>query len=140
MNEKIRQLLIDIKEREDELAELLHEQQERLHYRIEGSKIRFEENLRRFLTAKIFTMKSLDEALMLVDEAGRSDAFATGLAEFEAIQKELAAGGAKALYAPAMATRLAGILEKMPNNYSAKILLGASRRFFEFPRAEQRRD
>ena len=32
---------------EDELTDLIQEQQERLEYRIEGSKIRFEENLRK---------------------------------------------------------------------------------------------
>jgi len=47
MNENIRRLLSEINELEEELATVMHEQQERLHYRIEGSKIRFEENLRR---------------------------------------------------------------------------------------------
>ena len=47
MNEKIRQILGEIARMEDELAEVIQEQQERLHYRIEGSKIRFEENLRK---------------------------------------------------------------------------------------------
>lgn len=47
MNEKIRQVLSEIAELEDELATLIHDQQAQLHYRIEGSKIRFEENLRR---------------------------------------------------------------------------------------------
>lgn len=47
MNEKVRQLLTDIAGLEDELAELIQEQQDQLHYRIEGSKIRFEENLRK---------------------------------------------------------------------------------------------
>ena len=47
MNEKIRHILNDIAALEDELATLIQEQQEQLHYRIEGSKIRFEENLRR---------------------------------------------------------------------------------------------
>ena len=46
MNERIRQVLGEIARMEDELTELIQEQQERLHYRIEGSKIRFEENLR----------------------------------------------------------------------------------------------
>ena len=47
MNENIRRLLSQISELEEQLATDLHEQQERLHYRVEGSKIRFEENLRR---------------------------------------------------------------------------------------------
>jgi len=47
MNENIRRLLNDISELEEELATVMHQQQERLHYRVEGSKIRFEENLRR---------------------------------------------------------------------------------------------
>lgn len=47
MNENIRRILNEISELEEELSTVLHEQQERLHYRIEGSKIRFEENLRR---------------------------------------------------------------------------------------------
>lgn len=47
MNENIRRILSEIGELEEELASVIEEQQERLHYRIEGSKIRFEENLRR---------------------------------------------------------------------------------------------
>lgn len=47
MNEKIRAVLNEITTLEEELASLMHEQQEQLHYRIEGSKVRFEENLRR---------------------------------------------------------------------------------------------
>lgn len=47
MNENIRHVLGEIARLEEELATLLHEQQQELHYRIEGSKVRFEENLRR---------------------------------------------------------------------------------------------
>jgi hypothetical protein len=47
MNENVRRILSDIARLEDELASLIQAQQEQLHYRIEGSKIRFEENLRR---------------------------------------------------------------------------------------------
>ena len=47
MNENIRKLLNDIAGLEDELATAIQAQQEQLHYRIEGSKIRFAENLRR---------------------------------------------------------------------------------------------
>jgi len=47
MNENIRKLLNDIAELEEELATVIHDQQERLHYRMEGSRIRFEENLKR---------------------------------------------------------------------------------------------
>jgi len=47
MNEQIKQLLTEIARLEEELATRIHEQQETLHYRIEGSKIRFEENLRK---------------------------------------------------------------------------------------------
>ena len=47
MNESVRRLLSEITRLEDELATAINEQQERLHYRIDGSKIRFEENLRR---------------------------------------------------------------------------------------------
>jgi len=47
MNEKIRQVLSDIAQLEEELSTLIHDQQEQLHYRIEGSKIRFEKHLRR---------------------------------------------------------------------------------------------
>ena len=47
MNEGIRHLLTEIARLEEELAATIHDQQERLHYRVEGSKIRFEENLRR---------------------------------------------------------------------------------------------
>jgi hypothetical protein len=47
MNENIRKLLSEIARLEEELAEVIQEQQEQLHYRIEGSKVRFEESLRR---------------------------------------------------------------------------------------------
>ena len=47
MNESIQRLLSEITRLEDELAAVINEQQEKLHYRIDGSKIRFEENLRR---------------------------------------------------------------------------------------------
>jgi hypothetical protein len=47
MNEAIRKLLSEIARLEEELATVIQEQQEQLHYRIEGSRIRFEENLRK---------------------------------------------------------------------------------------------
>jgi len=47
MNEKIRRLLNEIARLEDELSAVIQEQQEQLHYRFEGSRVRFEENLRR---------------------------------------------------------------------------------------------
>lgn len=51
MNDNTRKILTEIARLEEELATALHEQQERLHYRVEGSKIRFEENLRRIHTS-----------------------------------------------------------------------------------------
>ena len=47
MNEKIRLVLGEIVQLEEELAALIHDQQEQLHYRIEGSKVRFEKHLRK---------------------------------------------------------------------------------------------
>ena len=47
MNERIRRLLNEIARLEDELSAVIQEQQEQLHYRFEGSRVRFEENLRR---------------------------------------------------------------------------------------------
>ena len=47
MNERLRKLLNDIARLEEELATVIQEQQEQLHYRMEGSKIKFEENLRK---------------------------------------------------------------------------------------------
>ena len=47
MNESIRKLMSEIERLEEELATVIQGQQEQLHYRIEGSKIRFEENLRK---------------------------------------------------------------------------------------------
>ena len=47
MNENIRHILGEIARLEEELATRIQEQQEQLHYRIEGSKVRFEKNLRR---------------------------------------------------------------------------------------------
>ena len=47
MNERIRQLLADISKLEDELTAVIQEQQIKLRYRIEGSRIRFDANLRK---------------------------------------------------------------------------------------------
>jgi len=46
VNEKVRQLLAQISELEDELQSALHEQQTSLIYRIEGTKVKFERNIR----------------------------------------------------------------------------------------------
>lgn len=58
MHDRIRQILNDITRLEDELATALQEQQVRLRYRYEGSKIRFDEGLRKIhheLKTGIFT-------------------------------------------------------------------------------------
>ena len=58
MNDSTRRILTEIARLEEELATAVHEQQERLHYRVEGSKIRFEKNLRRIhktLKTGVFT-------------------------------------------------------------------------------------
>jgi len=58
MHDRIRQILIEITRLEDELATALQEQQVRLRYRYEGSKIRFDEGLRKIhheLKTGIFT-------------------------------------------------------------------------------------
>ncbi|NOX68319.1 MAG: hypothetical protein GXP15_03960 [Gammaproteobacteria bacterium] len=47
MNARIRQLLADISKLEDELTTVIQEQQIKLRYRIEGSRIRFDANLRK---------------------------------------------------------------------------------------------
>lgn len=47
MNKNIQHILSEIARLEEELATVIHEQQEQLHYRIEGSKVRFEKNLRK---------------------------------------------------------------------------------------------
>ncbi len=47
MNDRIRHLLADISKLEDELSTVIQEQQIKLRYRIEGSKIRFDANLRK---------------------------------------------------------------------------------------------
>jgi hypothetical protein len=47
MNENIRSLLGEIARLEEELATVIQAQQEHLHYRVEGSKVRFEEKMRR---------------------------------------------------------------------------------------------
>lgn len=46
MNDKVRELLAKINELEDELYTAMHERQESVLYRIEGTKIKFEKNLR----------------------------------------------------------------------------------------------
>ncbi|MDH4107190.1 MAG: hypothetical protein OEW35_02640 [Gammaproteobacteria bacterium] len=58
MHDRIRQILTEITRLEDELAIALQEQQVRLRYRFDGSKIRFDENLRKIhheLKTSIFT-------------------------------------------------------------------------------------
>ena len=47
MNEQIRQILSQITELEDDLLKLIHEQQAEFNYRIEGTKILFEKNIRK---------------------------------------------------------------------------------------------
>jgi hypothetical protein len=47
MNEQIRQILSQITELEDELYRLIHEQQVEFNYRIEGTKVLFEKNIRK---------------------------------------------------------------------------------------------
>lgn len=47
MNARIRQLLADISKLEDELTTVIQEQQIKLRYRIEGSRVRFDANLRK---------------------------------------------------------------------------------------------
>jgi hypothetical protein len=87
-----------------------------------------EENLRQMLVAKVFTLRTLDDALELADPSVSSDVRAAAVADFEALQKELAEGGATVLYDPRTAERLQAILERAPNLLSAKILLRASQR------------
>jgi len=50
MHDRIRQIPSEITRLEDELAAVLQEQQVRLRYRFEGSRIRFDENLRKLHT------------------------------------------------------------------------------------------
>lgn len=87
-----------------------------------------EENLRRFLTAQIFTLKKLEDAILLAHSASASPAQQATLLDLTALQAELTTGGATALYAPTTSTRLQAILEAFPNCYTAKILLAASQR------------
>lgn len=87
-----------------------------------------EENLRRFLTAKIFMLKTLDEALDLANLGRRSEEATQALAAFDALQKEMTGKGAAVLYAPETTQKLEGILAAVPNLYSASILLAASKR------------
>lgn len=87
-----------------------------------------EESLRRFLTAKIFTLRRLDEAVVLVDTASQSEAQKNALADLALLQTQLAAGGSSALYAPETSPRLSNILAAFPNCYTAKILLSANNR------------
>ncbi len=47
MNEQIRKILSQITELEDDLHKLIQEQQAEFNYRIEGTKIRFEKNIRK---------------------------------------------------------------------------------------------
>ncbi len=86
-----------------------------------------EESLRRFLTAKVFTLTQLDEALALADPSRMTEAGRAAMTDLEAVQKELTAQGA-AIYTPEMQQRLASIQTALPNCYTAKILAAASRR------------
>lgn len=47
MNEQIRQILSQITELEEDLHKLIHEQQAEFNYRIEGTKVFFEKNIRK---------------------------------------------------------------------------------------------
>jgi len=87
-----------------------------------------EESLRRFLTAKIFTLRHLDDAIAIVHAETQTEAQKTALADLSALQSEMATGGAAVLYAPATSPRLETILATFPNCYTAKILLSASKR------------
>ncbi|MCB1229359.1 MAG: hypothetical protein KDN19_03785 [Verrucomicrobiae bacterium] len=85
-----------------------------------------EEKLRAFLTARVFLLDSLDDAVRLVNPDARSPEYSQALTSFDSIQSDLAQGGAKALFAPEMAQRLRLVLNGAPNLYSAKILLAAA--------------
>lgn len=87
-----------------------------------------EESLRRFLTAKIFTLRQLDDAIAIVHAEKQTEAQKAALADLAALQNEMATGGAAVLYAPTTSPRLETILATFPNSYTAKILLSASKR------------
>ncbi|MCA9448974.1 MAG: hypothetical protein KC931_17780, partial [Candidatus Omnitrophica bacterium] len=87
-----------------------------------------EERLSLFLTAKVFTMDSLEDAVCLVNPEARTTEYAEALASFEVIQGELKSRGAEALFTPVMHERLKATLEGAPNCYSAKILLAEAER------------
>ncbi len=86
-----------------------------------------EENLRRFLTAKVFTLEKLDDALLLADPSRMSDDVRKAFTDLDAVQKELAVQGS-ALFTPGMQQRLTSIQTSLPNCYTAKILAAAGRR------------
>ncbi len=46
MNEKIRQILAQITQLEDDLQKLIHEQQVEFNYHLEATKVSFEKNIR----------------------------------------------------------------------------------------------
>jgi Lon protease (S16) C-terminal proteolytic domain len=87
-----------------------------------------EENLRRFLSAKVFTLRQLDEAVILANPTSQSEGQKAALTDLAALQAELTAGGAAALYDPATAQRLEVILATFPNCFTAKILKSATQR------------
>jgi Lon protease (S16) C-terminal proteolytic domain len=87
-----------------------------------------EENLRRFLSAKVFTLRQLDDAVVLANPTSQSEGQKTALTDLAALQAELTSGGAAALYAPATAQRLDSILSAFPNSFTAKILKSATQR------------
>jgi len=85
-----------------------------------------EESLRRFLSAKIFTLNQLGDAIALADPSQMSATQTQAIADLEAIQNELGAQGAL-LYSPVIQGRLSAVYEALPNCYTAKLLLAASR-------------
>lgn len=87
-----------------------------------------EENLRIFLTAKIFTLSTLDQALKLANAGARSEEENQALADFTQLQADLAAGGATVLFAEETKAKLQSIQKRIPNFYSADILLRAANR------------
>ncbi len=87
-----------------------------------------EEGIGRFLQAQVFTLKTLDDALVLANEESRGEEVRAAMADFLQLQKELQSGGAALLAKPETQDRIVKIGQAMPNHYSAKMLLYSAQR------------
>jgi hypothetical protein len=87
-----------------------------------------EEGLRRFLTARVFVISTLDDGLVLANPAARGKDWTAAFESVDAVQKMLASRGAAALYSTETQGKLESLEKTLPNCYTIQVLLRASRK------------